>query len=110
MDLDHLASVACQLVARVREDDPQSNQRWLYNTTSAWEREALLYVLAAAVPDSVSWLTLTNWTTLRERRLRPHGTPAAVRRHNYHKERLCELCAAYERERKQNYRARQAAA
>lgn len=61
MDLARLESIAQQLVARVRDTDPHDNRRWLANTTTAEEREALLYVLAAAVPDTQRWSDLTAW-------------------------------------------------
>ena len=63
MDVDRLASIAQQLAARVRDDDPVANQRWLYAMLpDPAEREALLYVLAAAVPDDRPWSRLTSWT------------------------------------------------
>lgn len=57
-----LEQIAQQLIARVREDDPQANQRWLHAVTTPDDREALLYVLAAAVPDDRTWRDLTAWT------------------------------------------------
>jgi hypothetical protein len=62
VDVNKLAQLAAQLVARVREDDPTANQRWLYLLTTPEEREALLYVLAAAVPTDQPWSHLTAWT------------------------------------------------
>ena len=62
MDVDRLAAIAQQFVARVREDDPAANQRWLYAMTTPAEREALLYVIAAAVPTDRKWSDLTLWT------------------------------------------------
>jgi hypothetical protein len=62
MDADRLAEVAVQLVARVRDDDPISNGRWLQAATSFDDRWALLFVLAAAVPVDVPWRHLTAWT------------------------------------------------
>lgn len=60
-DVSHLESIAQQLIARVRDDDPASNQRWLHAVTTTEQREALLYVLAAAVPDTERWSDLTAW-------------------------------------------------
>jgi len=62
MDVDRLAFIAHQLAARVRDDGAEANQRWLYIMTNPAEREALLYVLAAAVPVDRDWLKLTAWT------------------------------------------------
>lgn len=60
--VDRLASIAQQLACRVRDDDPVANQRWLHALTTPEEREALLYVLAAAIPDDRPWSRLTSWT------------------------------------------------
>jgi hypothetical protein len=62
VDPDRLAQVAAQLAARVRDDEPDANARWLLATTSADERWALLFVLAAAVPDDRPWRQLVLWT------------------------------------------------
>ena len=95
MDVDKLVSVAMQLAGRVREDDPEANQRWLHAHTTPDEREALLYVLAAAVPIDVEPSVLFDWK-IQEAKLRPHGTPAALGRHRKRKERPCDLCRAVE--------------
>jgi len=63
VDVDRLAQIAAQLVARVRDDDPDANARWLHAETTPAERDALLYVLAAAVPDDRTWIELTQWCT-----------------------------------------------
>jgi len=98
VDEDRLAQVAAQLAARVRDDDPEANLRWLHGQLpDPADREALNFVLAAAVPVHVPWLTLTAWTRLRP--LRPCGTLAALRRHQVHGETPCQLCKAVERER-----------
>jgi hypothetical protein len=65
MDEDRLAQVAQEMVVRVRDDDPDDNARWLQNMTTPDERWALLFVLAAAVPDDMTWTELTEWTTYR---------------------------------------------
>jgi hypothetical protein len=70
---DKLAELACQLVARVREDDPQANQRWLHLLTTPEEREAMLYILAAAVPVDQPWSHLTAW-----RRTKAPEDPAVI--------------------------------
>lgn len=62
IDVDRLSSVAQQFVGRVHDDDPIANRRWLHAQTTADEREALLYLLAAAVPDDRSWGELVAWT------------------------------------------------
>lgn len=68
--VDRLASIAQQLAGRVRDDDPVANQRWLHAVTSADDREALLYVLAAAVPIDRAWSHLTAWASESERKQR----------------------------------------
>jgi hypothetical protein len=65
VDEDRLARIAQDLVVRVRDDDPQANARWLASVTSGEERWALLFVLAAAVPDDMTWTELTEWTQYR---------------------------------------------
>jgi hypothetical protein len=102
---DRLASIAQQLAARVRDDDPEANQRWLHAVTTPEEREALLYVLAAAVPDDQTWTELVGWTgEPAGRRLRPHGTAAAAQRHRYRSEPLCGQCRAWDAARKRRTR------
>ena len=59
---DRLACIATELVVRVRDDDPVDVHRWLANVVPAVDLPALAIVLAAAVPDNRSWLTLTAWT------------------------------------------------
>lgn len=101
MDEDELADIAQELICRVRDDDPEGNGRWLLNTTTEADRFALLFVLAAAVPDDRPWTALVGWAATRpaDRVLRPHGTRAAVGRHQRRKEKLCPPCATLERER-----------
>jgi hypothetical protein len=74
-DLDQLASIAQQLAARLRDDDPEANARWLAAVLpdpGDWFR--LCFVLGSAVPVDRSWLALTSWTrpdsaeTIAERR------------------------------------------
>lgn len=67
MTADQLAEIAAQLVARVRDDDPEANARWLgavLPSSEDWFR--LAFVLAAAVPDDVQWSHLTAWARMRE--------------------------------------------
>ncbi len=61
-DVTRLESIAQQLIARVRDDEPDANARWLAAVTTPSERDALLYVLAAAVPAERRWWDLTEWT------------------------------------------------
>lgn len=108
MDANRLAEIAAQLATRVREDDPSANARWLNAVTSDEDRWALLFVLAAAIPVDVPWSVLTGWATSRDRIAldrRPHGTMAAVRRHNYRHEPMCEACRIVERDRTRERRA-----
>lgn len=102
------AVVAAQSSARVREDSPADFHRWLYNamrdvaatrgrpgdvpTVADWI--GLCSLLSAAVQDGVEWSALTEW--FRRPDAKPHGTMAALRRHQYHHERPCGLCRAWE--------------
>jgi hypothetical protein len=64
MDANRLSEIAAQLAARVREDDPEANGRWLAAVLpekTDWFR--LAFVLAAAVPDDRTWTELTAWHT-----------------------------------------------
>lgn len=96
MDEDTLAQIAQQLIARVRTDDPEANARWLTNVTSEEERWALLFVLAAAVPDDRTWSQLTAWT-----RLAKCGTTGAAKRHRDRGEKVCGPCREAEKVRNQ---------
>ncbi len=108
-DVDELESIAQQLAARVREDDPEANGRWLAeqlpDPTDWWR---MLFVQAAATPVDRPWAESTAWARppapRPERELRPHGTAAALRRHQYHGEPACEECKAWDRQRKHNAR------
>lgn len=110
---DRLAAVAVEMVVRVRDDDPDSNRDWLLSALpDAFDREALSFVLAAAVPDDRTWRQLTAWTRRRRpvgRHPQPCGTRAAWRRHLAHGEqpdRACEDAARkWERMRGQRRRA-----
>ena len=102
---DTLAEVACELVTRVRDDDPEDNGRWLAATLpNPDDRWALLFILAAAIPDDRPWSELIGWrqpqppaTTATGRALKPCGTTAAAVRHRYHGEPVCEACRQAER-------------
>lgn len=111
-DPDELAEpyaiVAAQSSARVREDPPNDFHRWLFNAmrdvAAARDRPGdvptvadwigLCTLLSVAVPGDVEWSALTDW--YRNRDLKPHGTMAALRRHQAAKERPCALCRAWE--------------
>lgn len=79
--VEHLESLAQQLAARLREDEPEANLRWLRAELGTDPQapvsdvERLLFVLAAGVPISRSWSSLTQWTyvdppeLVRERRV-----------------------------------------
>jgi hypothetical protein len=58
---DRLAEIADEWRHRLRTEDPKDNQRWLHANTSPEDREDLLYVLGAAVPDDRPWVSLTAW-------------------------------------------------
>ena len=75
--LHRLESVAQQLVARIRDEDPEANLRWLRATLGTdpnapmTDLERLLFIIAAAVPDDRQWWDLTEWCrTPEERELR----------------------------------------
>ena len=81
MDVEKLESIAQQLVARVHEDDPEANLRWLRSELEIHpnlpmsDTERLLFVVACAVPLT-RWSELTEWaraTTPEYIRLRREG-------------------------------------
>lgn len=123
---DQLAAIAVELTVRVRDHGPADNGRWLTHrlpNPGDWFR--LAFVLAAAIPDDQPWTDLTAWarpaaavTRIHAERpeplaeskpLKPHGTIAAVTRHRYRREPLCQPCRdayrVYDRERKRARRA-----
>lgn len=111
---DELASIAAQLAARVRDDDPEAVHRWLAKVVDPADWMALAIVLAAAVPNDRTWRQLTAWTRVTAVKprapkppqdLKPHGTSAAAKRHRYYDEPLCADCKAWDRERKRVERA-----
>lgn len=62
IDVDRLATVAMGLAVRVRDDNPDSNLRWLRSQIdTAEDLTALVFILAAAVPIEVPWSLLTEW-------------------------------------------------
>jgi hypothetical protein len=92
VDVERLESLAQQFAGRVRDDDPDSNQRWLHAQTSAEEREQLLYVLAAAVPVDTEWSVLTRWV-----QPPPAETCGTIRGPHHHRkagEPVCPSCKA----------------
>lgn len=84
-----LANIGQELVGRVRDDDPQANRRWLHALTTAEERDALVYVLAAMVPADKSLSALLGWV---------HGTPWAAARHEERGAKMCALCMEWANE------------
>lgn len=60
-DLTRLQRLAQDLVVRVRDDSPTANAQWLASVSEE-DRWALLFVLAAAVPDDRPWSQLIRWT------------------------------------------------
>jgi len=125
---DELASIAIQLVSRVRDEKSEANGAWLREVLPDPEdRFRLCFVLAAAIPDNRPWLALTAWTVPRENPVdvdlealdegpvlrpaaksapwgrgpmpvEPCGTPAAARRHRRKNEDLCDACIQAERD------------
>lgn len=62
---DRLDQVAVELVVRVHDEPAEANWRWLLTRLpDPFDREALAFVLAAAVPIDQPWSYLTRWTTL----------------------------------------------
>lgn len=98
---DRLAAIAVELATRVRDDDPAANARWLHATTTPEDRFALLFVLAAAIPDDRPWLHLTAWTVQPAQRhhLRlagrcpTHSRPAVADHGDRH---VCDKCLSEE--------------
>jgi hypothetical protein len=70
--VEHLESVAQQLAARLREDEPEANLRWLRNelgldpTVPVSDVERLCFALAAAYPIEQTWRQATAWVGGRE--------------------------------------------
>lgn len=62
--VDELAGVAARLPGMVRSENPDTVAAWLGEQAAAdrerWYRDLAL-LLAAAVPDDRSWLSLTAW-------------------------------------------------
>lgn len=65
IEADRLASVAAQLVARIRDDSPESVGSWLAGEVPSpemwWQ---LAFVLAAAVPLDRPFSHLTAWARM----------------------------------------------
>ena len=68
MTLAELESIAQQLAARVRDDEPEANLRWLRAELGTdpnapiSDEERLLFLLAAAYPIEQTWRQATAWT------------------------------------------------
>lgn len=60
-DAERLAHVAAQLVARVRDDDPEATARWLSLELDGLDRWRLLFMLAAMVPVDQTPAQLLAW-------------------------------------------------
>lgn len=63
---DELAAIACDLVTKVRDDEPAAVHRWLASVVAPGDWMALCIVLACAVPDDRTWSQLTAWARIRE--------------------------------------------
>lgn len=117
---DELAAIAVQLAVRVRDEHPDVNGRWLAKMLpDPKDRWALVFVLAAAIPDDQPWTELTGWANdLDENqviqlpvakqgsKVQSCGTIAAARRHRYYEEPICDLCREAERVRDRTRRGR----
>lgn len=77
-DVARLESIAQQLAARVREDDPVRVWAWLaYVVPEPKDWYRLCFVLACAVPDDRTWSELTDWArevSPRTGSITPRGT------------------------------------
>lgn len=60
-DAERLAHIAAQLVARVRDDDPEAAARWLSLELDGLDRWRLLFMLAAMVPVDQTPAQLLAW-------------------------------------------------
>ena len=66
--LHRLESVAQQLVARIRDEDPERILVWLRDQLDIDPRlpvsdlERLVFVMAAAIPTDLPWSRLIAWT------------------------------------------------
>jgi len=61
--VEHLESVAQQLAARLRDDDPEAVARWLaYELPDPADWFRLNFALAAAYPIGRTWRQATAWT------------------------------------------------
>ena len=61
--VEHLESVAQQLAARLREDDPEAVARWLvYELPDPADWFRLNFALAIAYPIDRTWRQATAWT------------------------------------------------
>lgn len=64
-EVERLEQIAQQLVARMRDDDPEANGHWLAaELPDPQDVFRLCFVLAAAVPDDRSWRQLVAWVRL----------------------------------------------
>lgn len=123
--LDRLQAVAAQLAARVRDEDPQANARWLMATLpDPADRFALHFVQAAATPVDQPWSQLVAWVeqpppqggrviVIDERlggRVAACGTLGGSRRHRHRREPTCADCLAAERDYNQQRRKARAEA
>lgn len=132
---ERLVPVAASLVGVVRDEDRDGVTRFLSRLTHH-ERDALLVILAALVPDDRSPADLLDWVTWDEhghplppdavlvlhqggrkrgpRPTEPCGTPAAYKRHVAAGERACDPCRvagnAAQAQRRKRQRAREKAA
>lgn len=103
---DRLAPIAIELIARVRDLDPEDNGRWLRTMlpdSDDWFR--LAFLLAAVAPVDRTWGELTAWAgepptaeapVLIEPTHPSCGTVRGYRRHNRHQEPACTPCKAAE--------------
>lgn len=81
-EADRLAEIAVQLVARVRDDDPEAVGRWLaHQLPDPADWWNLAFVLAAAVPMDRPFSHLTAWARLEPPEVIQHRRDVLLNRH-----------------------------
>jgi hypothetical protein len=99
---DRLLALGLDLACRVRDEPPTAVARGFAHLTVGEMRDLVL-LLAAAVPVDRPVSELLGWFAAGveipvRRKLQPHGTPAAYRRHTDRGEEPCVACTLAYRE------------
>lgn len=114
---ERMVTVACELACLVRDSDAASIGEYL-QTLRSDEKDALLVVQAAMIPDDKPVDDLLSWITFDQygrpldaprdrsgRIMQPCGTRAAYRRHLRRKEKPCDPCHRANTEAAAEYKA-----